>query len=192
MNALHREAYPRVGVHALVVLSALMALAGAHICRHYVPAWAQEDAALEESRALVVELEGAGVRRGVYFFSNAPTVAEACARAGVPRDAAMAHADEVVASGALLRLSEAGLGFRVEQRKMEAATRLLFGIPLDLNEVSAHDLAQIPGIGPRLAEAVIEYRSTHGPFKAVGALEEVRGIGEKTLASIRKQVVVKR
>lgn len=173
-----------------MLLSALVLLAGTQVGRRYMPEWVQERASAKESRAVVVECAGSGVRPGVYLFSNAPTVAEACARVGVPREVVMANAEEVVDSGALLRLSEADSRVQVERQEMAASTRLLFGIPLDLNKVCADELEHIEGIGPCLAKAIIDYRNAHGPFRTVGELEKVRGIGRKKLAVIGRDLRV--
>ncbi len=49
---------------------------------------------------------------------------------------------------------------------------------IDLNEADETQLMTLPGIGPELAAAIIEYRTEHGPFRAVSELMNVRGIGE--------------
>ncbi|MBI5497823.1 MAG: helix-hairpin-helix domain-containing protein [Deltaproteobacteria bacterium] len=65
------------------------------------------------------------------------------------------------------------------------ATRLLLGVPLDVNRATDRDLAALPGIGPRLARRIVEHRMEHGPFASVDALRDVRGIGPHLLARVR-------
>ena len=56
---------------------------------------------------------------------------------------------------------------------------------ININEASAAELEELPGIGPVLAAAIVEYRETHGPFGSVEELTQVYGIGEGKLAQMR-------
>jgi competence protein ComEA len=62
--------------------------------------------------------------------------------------------------------------------------------PVDLNHASESDLEALPGIGPALAQAIIDYRSQHGPFGSVDGLSDVRGIGPAKLEQLRPLVKV--
>lgn len=55
---------------------------------------------------------------------------------------------------------------------------------LDLNRVSREELVGIPGIGPRMAQAIIDLRTKKGSLKRLEELLEVAGIKEKKLASL--------
>ena len=59
------------------------------------------------------------------------------------------------------------------------------GVKLHLSTASAEQLDEIDGIGPTLAERIVEYRDAHGGFRSVQELGEVEGIGEKRLATLR-------
>jgi competence protein ComEA len=61
---------------------------------------------------------------------------------------------------------------------------------LDLNRATAEELQHLPGIGPVLAQRVIEQRTTHGPFHDVDGLRDVKGIGKKRMDQLRSLVVV--
>ena len=61
---------------------------------------------------------------------------------------------------------------------------------VNLNTADAAELQTLPGIGPVLAERIIQYRAEHGSFPTVDALTEVSGIGEKRLAAVRDLVTV--
>lgn len=56
---------------------------------------------------------------------------------------------------------------------------------VDLNAADWPELAQLPGIGKTLAQRIVESRATHGPFADHNDLRRVRGIGPKTLDSLR-------
>lgn len=71
-----------------------------------------------------------------------------------------------------------------------AASELLPGEKLDLNSAGAEELQKLPGIGEKLAAAIVGYREEHGPFRDVEELLQVPGIGEKRLAAIRDLVTV--
>lgn len=62
--------------------------------------------------------------------------------------------------------------------------------PLDVNTATAEELQELMGIGPVLAEAIVDYRAEHGPFASVDELLEVSGIGEAKLDGIRGDVTV--
>ncbi|MEZ4465289.1 MAG: helix-hairpin-helix domain-containing protein [bacterium] len=51
--------------------------------------------------------------------------------------------------------------------------------PIDLNAATAEQLAAVPGIGPKTAEAIVALRGTKGGFKSVDELTEVKGIGPR-------------
>ena len=61
---------------------------------------------------------------------------------------------------------------------------------LDLNTADLADLDALPGIGPVLAQRILEWRTDHGRFTDVDELGEVTGIGEKVLDKLRAQVRV--
>jgi competence ComEA-like helix-hairpin-helix protein len=61
---------------------------------------------------------------------------------------------------------------------------------IDLNLANHAELQRLPGVGPALAERIIEYREAHGPFRNVSQLTAVRGIGAKTLDRMRDQLRV--
>jgi competence protein ComEA len=62
--------------------------------------------------------------------------------------------------------------------------------PLNLNTATLEQLDTLDGIGPGLAQAILEYREENGGFGSVDDLAQVPGIGEKRLASLREQVRV--
>ncbi|MDR2031545.1 MAG: helix-hairpin-helix domain-containing protein [Azoarcus sp.] len=62
--------------------------------------------------------------------------------------------------------------------------------PVNINTADATALQQINGIGPAKASAIIEYRTTNGPFASIDDLVKVPGIGEKSLEHLRSQVTI--
>jgi competence ComEA-like helix-hairpin-helix protein len=62
--------------------------------------------------------------------------------------------------------------------------------PISINKASTDELMQLPHIGKKLAIAIIEYRKTHGDFKATSELIRVPGIGPKIVRDIEDLVTV--
>jgi competence protein ComEA len=62
--------------------------------------------------------------------------------------------------------------------------------PLDLNAATLAQLEALPGVGPVLAQRILDWRLAHGRFSAVGELREVGGIGAKKFADIEPKVRV--
>ncbi|MCW5799850.1 MAG: helix-hairpin-helix domain-containing protein [Nitrospira sp.] len=61
---------------------------------------------------------------------------------------------------------------------------------VDLNHATLADLEALPGIGPKLAQRVIEHRDENGPFRSVDDLRQVKGIGRKKFDRLRPHVLV--
>lgn len=61
---------------------------------------------------------------------------------------------------------------------------------LDVNTATVAQLETLPGIGPRTAELIVEYRQKNGGFKKIEELMNVRGIGEKSFLRLRSLVTV--
>ncbi len=57
-------------------------------------------------------------------------------------------------------------------------------VKLSINTVSAHELEDLPGIGPVLAERIIEYREKNEQFGSLEELKQVKGIGDKLYEKI--------
>ena len=61
---------------------------------------------------------------------------------------------------------------------------LLEGERIPINTADVHELDRLPGIGPTKAQAIVDYRTQHGPFQSTDQLLEVSGIGEATLEGL--------
>ena len=61
---------------------------------------------------------------------------------------------------------------------------------VNLNSATAAQIASLPGIGPKTADLVVQYRTKNGPFKKIEEIMNVRGIGEKSFLKIKDRLTV--
>ncbi|BCW96052.1 MAG: helix-hairpin-helix domain-containing protein [Fimbriimonadales bacterium] len=168
------------------------------------PANAESPVAPESPPAeAVVHVSGAVKKAGVYRLAPDSRVADAIEQAG----GATEHADldalnlaEPLHDGQQIHVPRKGetpapaLASNSASRASRSApkpTAAAPQFPINLNTADAEQLEAIPGIGPVLAQRIIEYRQTHGRFQSVDDLLEVHGIGAKRLENMRPYVTVK-
>ncbi|MGW7363340.1 helix-hairpin-helix domain-containing protein [Streptomyces sp. NPDC054841] len=60
--------------------------------------------------------------------------------------------------------------------------------PVSLNSATAEQLDTLPGVGPVLAQHIVDYRTEHGGFRSVDELREVTGIGDRRFADLQALV----
>jgi competence protein ComEA len=61
---------------------------------------------------------------------------------------------------------------------------------VNLNLATAAQIASLPGIGPKTAELIVQYRQKNGPFKKIEEIMNVRGVGEKSFLRIKDRLTV--
>ncbi|MBR4152147.1 MAG: helix-hairpin-helix domain-containing protein [Selenomonadaceae bacterium] len=61
---------------------------------------------------------------------------------------------------------------------------------VNINTADAEKLATLKGIGPALAQRIIEYREQNGAFKTIDEIKNVRGIGDKKFASFKDKITI--
>jgi competence protein ComEA len=62
--------------------------------------------------------------------------------------------------------------------------------PLDLNSATAEQLEQVPGIGPKTAQAIVDFRQKSGPFRRIEDLLAIKGISQAKLDKMRPYLKV--
>ncbi len=61
---------------------------------------------------------------------------------------------------------------------------------ININTATQAELEEITGIGPSLAQKIIEYRESNGKFKDIEELKNVSGIGDKKFESMKSQITI--
>jgi len=61
---------------------------------------------------------------------------------------------------------------------------------VNINTATAEELDTLPGIGPAIAQRIIEYRQTDGPFRSIEEIKNVSGIGDKLFERLKDLITV--
>lgn len=83
---------------------------------------------------------------------------------------------------------------RLEMVKIITALLLLFTLSfaaVNINRANSAQLQTLSGIGPAKAAEIIKYRKSHGAFKHINELVNVKGIGPKTVQKLKAQITVR-
>ncbi|HFI0578540.1 TPA: helix-hairpin-helix domain-containing protein [Streptococcus suis] len=152
--------------------------------------------ASEEPSQLVVDVKGAVAKPGLYTLAAGARVNDAVEAAGGltsqanPKSINLAQklSDEAVVYVASKDENISVVASTTASSAMsqeEKNTSLV-----NLNTATEADLQTISGIGAKRATDIIAYREANGGFKSVDDLNNVSGIGDKTMESIRPYVTV--
>lgn len=149
------------------------------------------------ARSLVVAISGKVRRPGVVTVPVGARVIDVLKAAGGPlpgADIGMLNLARKVADGELVTVgapaaAPAGSGSAGEA---PPATDAAGGptVPIDLNTATLAQLDTLPGVGPVLAQRILDWRTEHGRFATVDQLSDVPGIGDARLAQLRDLVQV--
>jgi competence protein ComEA len=140
---------------------------------------------------LVVSVVGRVRHPGLVTLAAGARVADAIAAAGglLPGgDAASVNLAAVVTDGQQIAVGVPGAPGDAGGRT--ASSGAGGGAPVNLNSATAADLDALPGIGPVLAQRIVDYRLQQGPFTSIDQLDDVPGIGPALFAQLRKRVTV--
>jgi comEA protein len=61
---------------------------------------------------------------------------------------------------------------------------------ININTASAAELQQLPRIGEKVAQRIIDFREQHGNFQKIEEIMKVRGIGESTFENLKELITV--
>lgn len=64
------------------------------------------------------------------------------------------------------------------------------GALIDINNDSISELDQLPGVGPVIAQRIVDYRETNGPFTSIDELGEIEGISAEMAEDLRSLVTL--
>ena len=159
-----------------------------------------ESSAKSSSAAEVyVDVDGAVVRPGVYRLKDGARVSQAIDAAGgltVEADVTGLNRASKITDGQKIYVPTVGeqqAAAAVGGAESSAATTPGAGSSsglVNINTASAAELQTLSGIGPSMAQSIIDERTQNGAFASVDDLMRVSGIGEKKLAKIKDCICV--
>jgi competence ComEA-like helix-hairpin-helix protein len=117
---------------------------------------------------------------GTVFLEEPDTIPQILERVGIPQRVNSTGPQEIVPCNRAIRL---GSDLRVTAIEKINGTHIISaGKRIDVNLADLEDLRAVPGIGPKLAEKIIDRRDTRGMFLGIEELRQIQGIGKKKLA----------
>lgn len=137
---------------------------------------------IEKFQALIVYVSGAVRRPGLVRLRDGDRVGDAVEAAGGPRSSANLEVVNLAA-----RVAD-GQQVTVPRRDSIGAGVSGSTGPISLSTATPAQLDQLDGVGPGLAQKIVDYRTQRGGIRSVDELGEVPGIGEKRLESLRAQL----
>jgi competence protein ComEA len=144
------------------------------------------------SATVVVSVVGQVARPGLVTVSAGARVADAITAAGglLPTaDPASVNLAAVLSDGQQVAVGVPGAAV-VATAAAGAASGASGQGPVNLNTATATDLDALPGIGPVLAQRIVDYRSEQGRFTSVDQLDDVPGIGPTLYSRLSGSVTV--
>ena len=142
---------------------------------------------------LLVDVAGWVRRPGVYEFPEGARIVDAIEAAGGARPGAALELLNLAAplvDGTQVLVVKAGMVPAIGSGSVGGSAPGAPGGLVNLNTASASELEALPGIGEVIAQRIVDYRTTNGPFSSVDGLLDVSGIGDAILGSIRELVTV--
>ncbi|MDU0479374.1 helix-hairpin-helix domain-containing protein [Staphylococcus chromogenes] len=140
---------------------------------------------------VVVSVVGAVERPQVLTLAPSARVADALAATQPLPDADLARINQAqkLIDGTQLVIPRIGEAVAAEPQLASGSATTPDG-KISLNNSDAKALEQLPGVGPKTAEAIVAYRESIGGFTAVEQLKEVKGIGPAKFEKMKDQAVL--
>lgn len=139
---------------------------------------------------IVIDVAGEVNSPGVYRLPPDARVLDAIEAAGKAKpsaDLSILNLARPVKDGEQIyvdrKYSPAAKAKRAERSSSQSSTG-----PININRATSKDLDRLPGIGPVIAERIIQYRNLNGSFTSVEDLKKVNGIGGSKFEKIKERI----
>ena len=72
------------------------------------------------------------------------------------------------------------------------SSSVVFALPVNINQATASEIADaLNGVGLNKAQAIVDYRNSHGMFKAASDIVQVKGIGQSIFEKNKDDILIK-
>jgi competence protein ComEA len=142
---------------------------------------------------IFVHVTGAVAKPGVYAAEVGSRVFDIVAMAGgftKKADQASVNLARLVSDGEQLLVFERASEAKSASTSSNTSAGSMAGTLVSLNRATLSELEELPGVGPTLAQRIIDWRSANGGFKSLEDLLQVGGIGDKLFAGIQGKVAL--
>lgn len=155
-----------------------------------------------EELIIYIDIKGAVNRPGLYQLSEGSRMVDAIEAAGglttEADDRTINLAEKLLDQQKIIVYTESEMA---EQLMQEDRDNLLerdvypsnpsdATQKININIATIDELQALPNIGPKKAQAIIEYRQTNGSFQTIDQIKEIKGIGEKTYEELAHLISV--
>ncbi len=163
-----------------------------------------QEASAPGEQSIMVHVVGAVSKPGVYQLPKGARIFQAVEKAGATKEAALGFINlaqsiqdgeqiivpskaEVTATAGSIK---AGTRSGVVASSARTGQRTASSGLININTANQTQLDALPGIGPAMAQRIMAYRQTNGPFKSVQDIQKVSGIGAKKYQGLASRVCI--
>ena len=146
---------------------------------------------------ICIYVAGSVINPGVYNLAEGSRVYEAIEMAGGAApgaDLASINLAKPLADAEMVYVPAEGEAPPASYAAGAATTSAAGGTqgsgPVNINTASAEELDTLPGIGPAMAQRIIEFRETEGAFTSIEDIKKVKGIGEAKFEKMKDKICI--
>ena len=163
---------------------------------------------VEDVKKIAIHITGEVKKTGIIYLEKGSRIADAVAEAGGATKNAnldqvnlayvledgqkiyIPNKKEKLEAGEYI-IEKSGNNVLVENGK-SSSTNSSKGVggKVNINSANQTELETLPGIGPSLAQRIIEYRETNGEFEKIEDLQNVKGIGDSKYSNIKEKICI--
>lgn len=185
----------------IFLIAAALIFTGGYKYAMWIASDAEEEVIIEnnveeddagEAEELGVHIAGAVKKPGVYYFSLGSRVDDALRQAEPLAEADLnaLNLARKLADGEKIYVPKKGETPEQALNGTVLTEQGASGQKVNINTATAAELDTLPGIGPAIAQRIIDYRTEHGPFRTIADLQKVSGIGERRYEQIKDLVTI--
>ena len=163
---------------------------------------------IEETEKIAIHITGEVKKKGILYLDKGSRIADAIEAAGGATKNAnldqvnlayiledgqkiyIPNKNEKLEAGAYI-IANSGNNVVVEEGKSNSNTSTK-GVDekVNINSANQTELETLPGIGPSLAQRIIEYRESNGNFEKIEDVQNVKGIGDSKYSNIKEKICI--